>query len=125
MVGGRIAAAGRGLGVGRPVRLGKGSALGVGFAGLLLLTMWASGQASLPTTHQPIHGTIAKLDAPRLHLSLHADDGRRLDLTSVNVDAMRALRTGDHVRVDLDDHGIALNINKTVSIPRPISYSRG
>lgn len=125
MTGGLVTTTGRHSGVGRLLRVCNGSAMGVGFAGLLLLTMWASDQAPLTPTHNPIHGTIARLDAPRLHLSLRDDDGRHVDLTTANVDAMRTLRTGDHVRVDLDGHGIALNINKTVSAPRAISYSRG
>jgi hypothetical protein len=48
-----------------------------------------------------------------------------MELLTANVDALRALRAGDHVRVDLDERGIALNINKTVPAPRPISYPRG
>lgn len=42
-----------------------------------------------------------------------------------NVDAMRAVRAGDHVRIDIDANGVALNINKTTIRPRPTSYSRG
>jgi uncharacterized protein YuzE len=38
---------------------------------------------------------------------------------------MRAVRAGDHVRIDIDENGIALNINKTIVAPRPTSYSRG
>ncbi len=94
-------------------------------AGLLLLTLWASDQGPKPTTLHPIQGTIARLDVARLHLSLQADDGHHVDLTTANVDAMRALRAGDYVRVDLDDQGIALNINKTVLAPRLVFYSRG
>jgi len=114
-----------------PVRPCKGSALGVGLAGLIVATptIGTSGKSSPPTAinpiHGPIHGTITWVDAPRLHLSLHADDGRCVDLTTANVDAMRALQAGDHVRADRDDQGIALNINKTVSTPHPVFYSRG
>ncbi len=111
--------------MGRPSRLGKGSALAIGFAGLLVVALGASGQASLPTADQSIQGIILRIDAPRLYLSLRADDGHHVDLTSANVDAMRTVRAGDHVRVELDEHGIALNINKTVLVPRPIFYSRG
>lgn len=95
----------------------------------MTITISSSGHAPLPTAHHPtqgpIHGTVTSVDAPRLYLSLHADDGHRMELLTANVDALRALRAGDHVRVDLDDQGIALNINKTVSAPRPVSYSRG
>lgn len=124
---GRIAGTGERLGVGWPVRPCKGSALGVGLAGLIVatLTVGTSGKLFPPTAINSIHGTITWVDAPRLHLRLHADDSRRMDLTTANVDAMRALQAGDHVRVDLDGQGIALNINKTVSTPPPIFYSRG
>lgn len=128
---GRIAGTGERLGVGWPVRPCKGSALAVGLAGLIVatLTVGTSGKLFPPTAinsiRGPIHGTITGVDTPRLYLSLYADDGRRVVLTSANVDAMRALHAGDHVRVDLDGQGIALNINKTVSTPHPVSYSRG
>lgn len=123
------------MGSGWPVRPCKGSALAVGLAGLLVVTFTIGTSGHTPQSitnnqihgpiHRPIHGTITRVDAPRLYLSLYADDGRRVVLTSANVDAMRALQAGDHVRVDLDGQGIALNINKTVSAPPPIFYSRG
>lgn len=95
----------------------------------MTITINSSGHAPLPTAHHPIqgpvHGTVTRVDAPNLYLSLRADDGHRVDLITANVDAVRALRAGDHVRVDLDEQGIALNINKTVSAPRPIFYPRG
>lgn len=95
----------------------------------MTVTISSSGYAPLPTVYQPVqgpvHGTITRVDPPNLYLRLRDDDGQRVDLVTANVDAVRALREGDHVRVDLDDHGIALNISKTVSVPRPISYSRG
>lgn len=95
----------------------------------MTVTIASSGHPLLPTAHHPnqgpVHGTLTRVDAPRLYLSLVADDGHRMDLLTANVDAMRALRAGDHVRVELDDQGIVLNINKTVSAPHPISYSRG
>jgi len=135
MTGRHIASTGRHQCFGWPLRPCKGSALGVGFVGLLVALLTAmvaiggSGQAAPETArhtiHGPIHGTIAKIDAPRLTLSLRADDGRHMDLITANVDAVRRLREGDHVRVELDDHGIALNINKTALAPRPIFYSRG
>jgi hypothetical protein len=95
----------------------------------MTITVSSSGHAPLQTAHHPVQspvfGTVTSVDAPRLYLSLDADDGHRLELITANVDALRALRAGDHVRVDLDERGIALNINKTVPAPRPISYPRG
>ena len=132
MIEGRTSGTGENPQGGLPPKFGKGGALGmIGLAGLLVvaIAVGTADRTPRPITsdaiHGPIHGTITRVDAPRLHFSLHDDGGRRMDLTSANVDAMRALQAGDHVRVDLDGHGIALNINKTVSAPHPVSYSRG
>jgi len=104
----------------------KGNALAGVLAGLLVAgTMAPSGQALLAMAHSPINGTITSIDPPTLRLHMRTDDGRRVDLTVANVDVMRAVRPGDHVRVDVDDHDIVLNINHTLSPPRPVSYSRG
>lgn len=136
---GRVARTGERLRLGRPTRLCKASAFGIGLAGLLwvTITIGTSARTPQPITdnpthgpihepiHEPIHGTITRVDAPRLYFSLYDDDGRPVNLTSANVDAMRTLQAGDHVRVDLDGQGIALNINKTVPAPYPVSYSQG
>ena len=75
--------------------------------------------------HGPIHGTITRVDAPALRLEMRSDAGRRMQFAVANVDAMRAVRAGDQVRVDIDEHGAVLNIAKAIVTPRPISYSRG
>lgn len=85
----------------------------------------SSGQAPLTTIHDSINGTIAKIDAPALCLHMHSDTGQHMRIAVANVDAMRAVRAGDHVRIDIDANGVALNINKTTIRPRPTSYSRG
>jgi hypothetical protein len=111
------------------MRACKGNALIGALAGLLLAagTMMASasGQARMTAIQGPISGTITRMNLPTLRLHLRTDDDRTLDLTVVNVDAMRAVRRGEHVRVDLDDRGIVLNIDTTLSPPRPMSFSRG
>jgi len=103
----------------------KGNALAGVLAGLLVAGMASPDQALLAMAHSPIHGTITSIDAPMLQLHMRTDDGRRVDLAVANVDAMRAVRPGNHVRVDVDEHGIVLNITHTFSPPRPMSYSRG
>jgi len=104
----------------------KGNALAGVLAGLLVAgAMASSGQTQLAMAHSPIDGTIIRIDAPTLRLHMRTDDGRRVDLAVANVDAMRTVRPGDHVRVDVDEHDIVLNINHTLSPPRPMSYSRG
>lgn len=72
-----------------------------------------------------INGTIAKIDAPALSLRMQSDSGQYMYLAVANVDAMRAVHAGDHVRIDVDENGVALNINKTTITPRPTSFSRG
>ena len=123
----RYFAAGSVQGSGWPIRSCKGNALAGTLVGLLLVAsaLASSDHAPFATARSPIHGTITRIDAPALHLHMHTDDGQRIDLTVVNVDAMRTVRPGDHVRVDIDDHGIALNINTTLSPLRPMSYPRG
>ena len=105
----------------------KGSALEIALAVVMLAVslVVASGQASLVRTQRPIQGTITYIDAPRLYFSVRTDDGRHADLAIANVDAIRPMRAGDHVRVDSDDHGMALNISKTTSAPHPVSYPQG
>ncbi len=106
----------------------KGNALAGTLAGLLVVAgamAAATGQVQIPTTQGSISGTITRVDASTLRLHMRTDDDRTVDLMVANVDAMRAVRRGDHVRADVDDHGIVLNINTTLSPPRPISFSRG
>lgn len=113
--------------MGRPIKPCKGSALEIALAGLILTTgvFIASGQASLWATQRQIQGTITRIDAPRLYFTVRTDDGRHADLAIANVDAIRTMRAGDHVHVDSDGHGVALNISRTPSAPHPVSYSRG
>lgn len=115
------------MSMGRSVKPCKGSALEATLAGLMLATgiLVASGQASLPTTSRPIQGTITRIDEPRLYFSVRTDDGRHADLAIANVDAIRTMRAGDHVRVESDGDGVALNISRTPSAPQPVSYPRG
>jgi hypothetical protein len=105
----------------------KGNALAGALAGLMLMAsaFASSGQAPPTTIRGSINGTIAKIDAPALSLHMQSDTGQLMRLAVANVDAMRAVRTGDHVRIDVDENGIALNINRTTVTPRPTSYSRG
>jgi hypothetical protein len=58
-----------------------------------------------------------------LRLQIQSDTGQRVYLAVVN--AMRAVRAGDQVRVDVDENGVVLNIAKAIVAPRPSSYSRG
>lgn len=113
--------------MGRSAKPCKGSALEVTLAGLMLAAgiIVASGQASLLMTPRPIQGTITRIDAPRLYFSVRTDDGRHADLAIANVDAIRTMQAGDHVLVDSDGHGVALNISRTPSAPPPAFYSRG
>jgi len=55
------------------------------------------------------------------------DTGRQMQLAVAvaNVNALRTVRRGKHVRADVDDHGVLLNIHATPLMPRPVSYSRG
>jgi hypothetical protein len=116
-------------GAGWPIRSCKGNALAGTLAGLVLVAsaLASSGHAPLPvaTAHGSIHGTVTKIDAPMLRLHMRTDDDRRVDLTVANVDALRTVRRGDHVRVDVDDHDIVLNINTTLPPPRPMAHPRG
>jgi uncharacterized protein YuzE len=126
----RCAAVRNSVGKGRlgyPYKSCKGNALAGALAGLLLVAsaFVSSGQAPSTTMRGSINGTIAKIDAPALYLRMQSDTGQHLRLAVANVDAMRAVRAGDHVRIDIDENGIALNINKTTVTPRPTSYSRG
>jgi hypothetical protein len=127
MIHGYFSASRNVLDAGWPNKMCKGNALKGTLAGLLIMAsaMVSSGQALLATTHSPINGTITQIDVPMLYLHMRTDDGRLVDLAVANVDAIRAVRRGDHIRADVDDHGIVLNINKTLSPPRRISYSRG
>ena len=77
----------------------------------------------MPTSS--IDGIIAAIDAPSLRLHVLTDNGSQLHLTVANVDAMRAVNAGDHVRLDVDGHGVVVNIQRTAVITRPIPYSRG
>ena len=109
------------------VRSCKGNALAGALAGLMLVAsaIGASEQAPLAMRHGPLHGTLTKIDAPALRLQMQSDTGRRIDLAVANVDAMRRVRVGDQVRVDVDENGVVLNIAKAIVAPRPSSYSRG
>jgi hypothetical protein len=115
------------LGAGRFNGSCKRNALRAVLAGLLLTSgvVATSGQALFSTPPGAVHGTVLAADPPRLRLSVRTEDGRQVELAVANVDAMRAVQRGDHIRVDVDRHGIALNIHKTPSTPRPVSYSRG
>jgi hypothetical protein len=84
-----------------------------------------SEQATSAVQHGPIHGTITRVDAPALRLEMRSDTGRHMQLAVANVDAIRAVRAGDQVRVDIDEYGAVLGIAKAMLTPRPISYSRG
>lgn len=123
----RCAAARNSAGKGWPGYSCKGNALAGTLAGLLLVAsaFASSGQAPPTTIHGSLNGTIAKIDAPALCLHVQSDTGQHMRLAVANVDAMRAVRAGDHVRIDVDENGVALNINKTTVTPRPTSYSRG
>lgn len=122
----RCAAVRNSVGKGWPGYSSKGNALAGALAGLLLVAsaFASSGQAPLTTTRGSIDGTIAKIDAPALCLHMQSDSGQYVRLAVANVDAMRAVRAGDHVRIDVDENGIALNISRTTITPRPTSYSR-
>jgi hypothetical protein len=79
-----------------------------------------------PTMQQgSLHGTITRIDAPALRLQMQSDTGRQIQLAVANVDALRAVRRGEHVRADIDDQGVVLNIHATPLMPHPVSYSRG
>jgi hypothetical protein len=112
---------------GWPIRSCKGNALAGTLAGLMLIAgaMAASEQATSAVRHGPIHGTITRVDAPALRLEMRSDTGRHMQLAVANVDALRAVRRGEHVRADVDDHGVVLNIHATPLMPHPVSYSRG
>ena len=105
----------------------KGNALAGALVGLLLVAsaFVSSGQAPLTALRGSINGTIAKIDAAALCLYMQSDTGQHMRLVVANVDAMRAVRAGDHVRIEVDENGVALNINKTTVTPQPTSYSRG
>lgn len=123
----RCAVARNSAGKGRPGYSCKGNALAGTLAGLLVVAsaFAPSGQAPPTTIRGSLNGTIAKIDAPALCLHMQSDTGQHMRLAVANVDAMRAVRAGDHVRIDVDENGVALNINKTTVTPRPTSYSRG
>lgn len=125
----RCAIARSSVGKGWPGYSCKGNALAGALAGLLLVAgaIASSGQAPLTTMRSSINGTIAKIDAPALSLHMQSDTGQPLRLAVANVDAMRAVGAGDHVRVDIDENGIALNIQQTTPAPqRPtLSYASG
>ena len=111
----------------RLVRSCKGNALAGALAGLVVVAgiLASSGPVSLPTSLAAVHGTITKIDAPALRLQMQSDTGLQMQLAVVNVDALRTVRRGEHVRVDIDDHGAVLNIRATPLMPYPVSYSRG
>lgn len=123
----RCAVARNSAGKGWPGYSCKGNALAGALAGLLVVAsaFTPSGQAPSTTIRGSLNGTIAKIDAPALCLHMQSDTGQHMRLAVANVDAMRAVRAGDHVRIDVDENGVALNINKTTVTPRPTSYSRG
>jgi len=123
----RCAVARNSVGNGWPGYSCKGNALAGTLAGLLVVAsaFALSGQAPPTTIRGSINGTITKIDAPALRLRMHTDTGPSVHLAVANVDAMRAVRAGDYVRVDVDESGIVLNINKTTVTPRPTSFSRG
>lgn len=105
----------------------KRNALVGALAGLVLVagTMAASDRAPATMRQRPLHGTITRIDAPALRLCMQSDTGRQLSLAVANVDALRAVRAGDQVRVDVDANSVVLNITTATLTPRPISYSRG
>lgn len=110
-----------------PIRSCKGNALTGVLAGLLLVASalapldWAPATA----TTRSVDGILATVDAPALHLHMRTDAGHQMHLTVANVDAMRTVRTGDHVRLDVDEHDVVVNIYRTSAAPRPTPYSRG
>ena len=110
-----------------PIRSCKGNALAGVLAGLLLVAsaLASSDRAPVAMPTSSIDGIIATIDAPALRLRLRTDAGRQLHFTVANVDAMRAVSTGDHVRLDVDGHGVVVNIHRTAVTTRPIPYSRG
>ena len=110
-----------------PIRSCKGNALAGLLAGLLLVASALASSDRVPATvtTSSIDGIIAAIDAPALRLHVRTDNGRQLHLTVANVDAMRAVNAGDHVRLDVDGHGVVVNIQRTAVITRPIPYSRG
>ncbi len=112
---------------GQLVRSCKGNALAGALAGLVLAAgiLVSSGPVSSPTPPAAVHGTITKIDAPALRLQMQSDTGLHLQLAVVNVDALRAVSRGEHVRADIDGHGAVLNILATPLMPHPMSYSRG
>ena len=85
----------------------------------------SSDRLPATVTTSSIDGIIAAIDAPALRLHVRTDTGRQLHLTVANVDAMRAVNTGDHVRLDVEGHGVVVNIHRTAVTTRPIPYSRG
>ncbi|OGW67674.1 MAG: hypothetical protein A3H49_09105 [Nitrospirae bacterium RIFCSPLOWO2_02_FULL_62_14] len=109
------------------IRSCKGNALTGVMAGLLLVAsaLAPSDWAPATATTRPIDGILATIDAPALSLHMRTDAGRQMHLTVANVDAMRTVRAGDHVRLDLDEHDIVVNIYRTAPAPRPIPHSRG
>jgi len=115
------------LGMGGPIKTCKGNALtGVLVALLLVASALApSGWAPATATTRPVDGILATIDAPALYLHMRTDAGRQMHLTVANVDAMRTVRSGDHVRLDVDEHGVVVNIYRTALAPRPVSCSRG
>jgi len=70
-------------------------------------------------------GTVAHIDTLTLRLDLASHAGQFLQTTVVNVDAMKTVRPGDYVRVELDRDGIVLNMAPAMPPPRPAPYVRG
>jgi hypothetical protein len=91
----------------------------------LIIAAGTSGQVLLSASNARIHGIVTRIESPRLRLGIRTEEGRSLDLVTANVDALRTVQAGDHVSIEVDGHGIAVNIRRTLPTPRPVWYSRG